>query len=559
LIKKMEVQTSGPIEEHEEIDYYSVLDVPLNASNEDINEAYKARFKLFAPERHTDELKGNSERVFGLLKKAHETLIDPQRRAIYDAVGSNGLELLSDQLILKSDKPEDVQEVSTTALKFVLREETNIELRRYLSKFLCNVLTRYAELASLIAKPLIAGFHETDQPMVIDAVSYTLLNSNYLQRMTDAEKLSIHERLKGMRRPELGFLKLAANVYLSAPEKIPSLLSEQFVSEKIPALVAFQILQFNNPNVRRDLLLKFIAAHTTETIDNLMECIEEYEESFPEDTDRIRREVIKSIPNPRHCSAESLGKFFNYLRLNEGVSSKHFVQSFVAAKSRIQRDPDLLDVFLVDSDDLSELLQEQSIQKIFHELTVEVLMADQSFNWIHTDSAIAILDKICDYLHYDEDQIHERIYKLMEKNDDELGYVFLTATKFLFQHAPEFVLNKADDLFVVNSNTDLRSAILNRLILCSVTELPPKSSLDRILDDVIQLESSEKLHLKALNLAEKLLTISSDYQSRVKELKQLVDTQDTRRQKTHGYDIDELIKLVQTIKVDNEDCCKDCY
>jgi hypothetical protein len=100
-------------------------------------------------------------------------------------------------------------------------------------------------------------------------------------------------------------------------------------------------------------------------------------------------------------------------------------------------------------------------------------MSERSFNWIHTDSAIAILDRIADYFHYgkssnnfqfylfvDEDLTHDKISKLVEDNDDELGYVSLTASKFLFNHAPEYVLKTCDDLFVLNSNFDLRYAFV---------------------------------------------------------------------------------------------------
>lgn len=152
------------------------------------------------------------------------------------------------------------------------------------------------------------------------------------------------------------------------------------------------------------------------------------------------------------------------------MTSKVFIQAFVAAKSRIQREADLLDAFLVDSDDLATLMQEATIQRIFHELTIDVIMAEQSFNWVHADSAIAILDRIADYFHYgnffefsfntqffaDEDLTHDKINKLVDDNDDELGYVSLTASKFLFNHAPEYVLKTADNSFVLNPNFDLR-------------------------------------------------------------------------------------------------------
>lgn len=98
------------------------------------------------------------------------------------------------------------------AVELVLAERTNVELRRCLAVFLSSSMSNYPDLDSVVVKPLIHGFHETDQSMVIDAISSALSSSSYLQRMTDAEKLAIHERLKGMTRPGLAYLMLAAKV-----------------------------------------------------------------------------------------------------------------------------------------------------------------------------------------------------------------------------------------------------------------------------------------------------------------------------------------------------------
>lgn len=105
--------------------------------------------------------------------------------------------------------------------------------------------------------------------------------------------------------------------------------------------------------------------------------------------------------------------------------------------------------------------------------------------------------------------------------------------------------------------------ILNRLLLCSDSELPAKSALQRILDDVIQLESNEQLQEKGLNLAEKLLASDSDYQSRFDELKKMADMQEARRQHEKGFNMDELVQIVETAKI-NSDCytsevSKECY
>jgi hypothetical protein len=77
---------------------------------------------------------------------------------------------------------------------------------------LSAAIQHYSDLDSIVVKPLIRGFQNTDQTLIIDAVSSTLVNSGYLQRMTDSEKLAIHERLKGMLRPSLAYLILSAKV-----------------------------------------------------------------------------------------------------------------------------------------------------------------------------------------------------------------------------------------------------------------------------------------------------------------------------------------------------------
>jgi hypothetical protein len=105
-----------------------------------------------------------------------------------------------------------ILEISKIAVSSILAEHTNIDLRRCLSVFSTAVLNNYEELDHTVAKPLLTGFHQADHFMVVDAVSHVFLNSRYLQRMTDAEKLAIHERLKGMKRPGLVYLQLAAQV-----------------------------------------------------------------------------------------------------------------------------------------------------------------------------------------------------------------------------------------------------------------------------------------------------------------------------------------------------------
>jgi curved DNA-binding protein len=68
-------------------DYYSTLGVPRTASKADIKKA----FRKLAREHHPDLNKGNAaaERKFKEISEANEVLSDPEKRKLYDELGSN--------------------------------------------------------------------------------------------------------------------------------------------------------------------------------------------------------------------------------------------------------------------------------------------------------------------------------------------------------------------------------------------------------------------------------------------------------------------------------------
>ncbi len=68
-------------------DYYATLGVPRNASKADIKKA----FRKLARQHHPDVNKGDAaaERRFKELSEANEVLSDPEKRKLYDQLGSN--------------------------------------------------------------------------------------------------------------------------------------------------------------------------------------------------------------------------------------------------------------------------------------------------------------------------------------------------------------------------------------------------------------------------------------------------------------------------------------
>src|SRR5690606_29212210 len=67
-------------------DYYKVLGVARDASQEDIKRAYRKLARKYHPDVSKE---ANAEEKFKNLQEAYEVLKDPEKRTAYDQLGSN--------------------------------------------------------------------------------------------------------------------------------------------------------------------------------------------------------------------------------------------------------------------------------------------------------------------------------------------------------------------------------------------------------------------------------------------------------------------------------------
>ncbi|TKY48896.1 DnaJ-like subfamily B member 4 [Spatholobus suberectus] len=72
------------------VDYYKILQVDRNANDDDLKKAYRRLAMKWHPDKNPNNKK-EAESKFKQISEAYEVLNDPQKRAIYDQYGEEGL------------------------------------------------------------------------------------------------------------------------------------------------------------------------------------------------------------------------------------------------------------------------------------------------------------------------------------------------------------------------------------------------------------------------------------------------------------------------------------
>lgn len=72
------------------VDYYNILKVSRNASEEDVKKSYKRLAMKWHPDKNVVNTK-EAEAKFKQISEAYDVLSDPEKRQIYDLYGEEGL------------------------------------------------------------------------------------------------------------------------------------------------------------------------------------------------------------------------------------------------------------------------------------------------------------------------------------------------------------------------------------------------------------------------------------------------------------------------------------
>ncbi|KAG2436111.1 hypothetical protein HYH02_011621 [Chlamydomonas schloesseri] len=122
----------------DDTEYYAILNIPRDASDEDVRRAYRALAQVYHPDKHSDpEQKIRAQEAFGKLQEAYEVLSDPNRRQVYDVYGKEGL-LAGFEVGTKLDSVEEMKK-KWEEFKRKQDEERAEQLSNHRGTYTCRI------------------------------------------------------------------------------------------------------------------------------------------------------------------------------------------------------------------------------------------------------------------------------------------------------------------------------------------------------------------------------------------------------------------------------------
>ncbi|KAF8317167.1 DnaJ-domain-containing protein [Clavulina sp. PMI_390] len=106
-------------------DYYALLNLPRNASEEDIREKWRQLAILLHPDKQTDQAHRDlANEQFRRVQEAYKVLSDPQRREIYDQYGEEGIRFAGQVGQRQKTAEEIAAAIRNMSRQSTLRERT---------------------------------------------------------------------------------------------------------------------------------------------------------------------------------------------------------------------------------------------------------------------------------------------------------------------------------------------------------------------------------------------------------------------------------------------------
>ncbi len=146
-----------PLEDEadDQYEYYTLLNVDKNATQDEIGRAYRRICRIYHPDRYQDPQKqATATTFFRRVEEAYRVLIDPRTRSIYDRSGKNGLEV-DMAIVQRTPLPSELLE-EYEKLRSLWEERTYIQDINPQGEFQMNV----------DASALIDGTFLEDEPLV---------------------------------------------------------------------------------------------------------------------------------------------------------------------------------------------------------------------------------------------------------------------------------------------------------------------------------------------------------------------------------------------------------